>query len=358
MKNILHVVPCLANGGTEKYLINILKGTYKEYNNIILSYSSDNYWEKELHQMNIQVIQIEKPIKTGLLKNYKYIDEIIKKYNIDIIYSYTSYNSAIVLLAAIKNKIKKRIVHAHTSETEHKKTIGYYIYILLSKVIISILSTNKLACSNTAGRAVFYGKYKIINNAIDLKKYSYNEKIRDQYRKKLNIKEDTVVIGNVGRLDHNKNQEFLIQIFEEYHKKNKNSKLLLVGDGPQYNFIKELIINKKLEKEVLMLGQISNTNEIYNVFDLFIMTSFHEGLPFVVVETITNGLNIILSDTIDPVANINNNVKFVSLNESIDIWVNEIMKVQKNRKNNISFLEEKGYSLNSVIKTIKDIYNN
>lgn len=357
MINILHVVPCLENGGTEKYLINLLDGTYKEYNNIILSYSNHNYWESKLDKMNIKVINIDKPSKVGLLNNYKQLKDTIKENNIDIIYSYTFYNSSVVLLAAKRNDVKKRIVHAHTSQTEHKKNLFYYIYTFLSKIIISFLATDKLACSETAGKNIYFGRYHIVNNGIDIKKYSYDETKRKNLRKKYNIDENDLVIGNVGRLDKNKNQEFLIKIFEKYKILNKKSKLVLVGDGPEMQSLNKMVNNQNMHDDVLFLGMVHNANEIYNIFDYFVMTSHHEGLPFVVIEAMSNGLNIILSDSIDKSANINNKVKFISLNKSPSEWAQEINNMSCKRNNNMNSLKNNGFSLNDTINYIKRIYN-
>lgn len=356
MKKILHVVRSFNNGGTEKYIMNLLKNTYKEYDNYILIYENITYGREELEQMGIKIIQLKDINKEGVVDKIKFIRSFVKINQIDVVYSYTYYNSAYVMLAAFLGKVKKRITHAHRSASEQRRTLKYNIYIFLSKILISLFSTDCLACGLDAGKSLFYKKFKVINNGIELEKYKFNNEKRNLIRKEFNISDDDIVIGTIGRLDKNKNQIFMIKVFEKYHKENTNSKLLIIGEGEQKNDLKELIRNLKIEDVVILLGNREDANELYNAFDLFMLTSIKEGLPFVLIEAQANGLNSIVSDSVDKNADISNSIKFVSLDDDISKWLETIKKEKFIRKDNIKKIIEKGYSLESSIKSVMEIY--
>ena len=80
-------------------------------------------------------------------------------------------------------------------------------------------------------------------NKIEIDKFKYNQKERIAIRKILNL-EGNFVLGHVGRFSYQKNHEFLIDIFNEIHKKIPQSRLLLVGDGDDIDKIKNKV--KKL----------------------------------------------------------------------------------------------------------------
>ena len=349
MKKILHVISALDNCGTERYLINLLKGTCFNFKNIIITYNDSNYWKDELEKMGVKVYYV---CDNSNFTRMKKIMKIIKKEDIDIVYSYTFYNSAYVLLASFFSGVKNRITHSHRSSVDRKVNS---LKIFACKLIISILSTHCLACSEVAGKSLFLGfrRFKIINNCIDINQYNYNEKTRRMLRKKLKICDDTVVFGTIGRIDNNKNQKFLIDLFIQYHANNKNSKLIIIGDGVLRNELTNYVNSLNLTNDVLFLGNRNDANMYYNVFDLFFLTSYNEGLPFVLIEAQANGLSCIVSDCVTKNANINGNVFFASLKDDIGVWLDIIEKCVFIRKEDISKIIDL-YSLDGMYKYIID----
>ena len=96
-------------------------------------------------------------------------------------------------------------------------------------------------------------KIQIINNAIGSEKFIFNNEKRINKRRELGV-EDKFVIGCVGRFEIQKNQKFSVEVFEKFHKKNKDSILLLIGTGSMEDEIKKIVENKGLEDCVKFLG--------------------------------------------------------------------------------------------------------
>ena len=73
-------------------------------------------------------------------------------------------------------------------------------------------------------------RFHIIPNALDMKKFLYDETGREQVRAELGLK-DRLVIGHVGRFEEQKNHEFLIEVFREIAAAREDAVLLLIGEG-------------------------------------------------------------------------------------------------------------------------------
>ncbi len=93
-----------------------------------------------------------------------------------------------------------------------------------------------------------YNKVKIINNAINVKEFEFNlngrRKIRDKYD--LN---NSLVLGNVGRLTQQKNQIFSLKIMQKLSKKIPNSKLILLGQGEDEKILRKKVKETKNRKK-------------------------------------------------------------------------------------------------------------
>ena len=359
MTKVLHVIRNVGDGGTEGFMMNvILKMNNENIKHIILSYGNITNWQKELKDNNIKVIKIDEPSKVGLLKNIINICKIIKEEKVDILHSYTYLNSGYVTLAGFIMGVKKRITHSHRTKANEKNSISYKIYKIISKVLINIFSNYYLACDEEAGKSLFYSKKKIIvlKNGINIDKYKFNIKKRNILRKDLNIDKDTIVLGTVGRLDDNKNQKFLIDIFKSYHHNNSNSKLIIIGDGIRKKELTNQVKKLKLCDDVLFLGSRNDVNELYNIMDLFLLTSYNEGLPFVLIEAQTNGLKCMVSDSVSRNSNISNSIIFKSIKDPCEEWSKTISKLDFSRLDSISLIEKSGYSIDTTVKELENIY--
>ena len=71
----------------------------------------------------------------------------------------------------------------------------------------------------------------MLNNAINIKLFKFDEKIRNSERNEFNCTEDDILVGHIGRFHEQKNHKFLLEIFSEIFKLNSHTKLFIVGDG-------------------------------------------------------------------------------------------------------------------------------
>ena len=167
---------------------------------------------------------------------------------------------------------------------------------------------------------------------------------------------DKFVIGHVGRFRFQKNHSFIIDIFKEVCKKEPNSTLLLVGDGPLEEEIKKKVDDLGLLDKVKFLGARDDVNDLMQAMDIFILPSLYEGFGIVLIEAQASGLKCVISDSIPTDAIITKKVKRLSLDDDISIWVEEILSNKSERKEGIKDIEKSKYDITSNAKWLENFY--
>ena len=323
-------------GGVEAVIMNYYKNIdrTKVQFDFICDEDSTNIPYDEIKKLGGQVIIC--PPYQKIFEYEKFLIDLFKKKSYKIVHSNINALSVFPLRAAKKAGVPVRIAHSHstTNKKEWKKNLVKQALRPFSKKY----STDYFACSELAGRWLFgdatfeQGKVTIINNAIDLDKFKYDERLRKEKRKELEISDDTLVVGHIGRFVAQKNHTFLIDIFNEIHKKKKNSILLLIGQGPLMGDIKQKVKKIGISDSVKFLGQRDDVNEMYQVFDVFLLPSLYEGLPVVGVEAQATGNLCYLSSDMTSETKVLNSTKFMSLSDTSIEWGDNILKSVKTYK--------------------------
>lgn len=186
-------------------------------------------------------------------------------------------------------------------------------------------------CSALAGQDVFggeamnAGRVKIIHNAVDVDRFSYNEKARQETRAQLGIS-DELVLGHVGRFEYQKNHPYLLDVFAAVCRERPDARLLLLGDGEDRAAMEEKSRQLGVADRVHFLGNRGDVARFYQAMDIFLLPSFFEGLPGVLVEAQAAGLRCLVSDTVTGEAKATDLVTYLSIGEPPARWAKEILK--------------------------------
>lgn len=329
MIKVCHVVSGLRSGGVESMIYNYTSHMKKDFEwHVLYQHQPSKKNIDEFAKLGFNLKRIPSKIKHPI-KNYKATYKYLKENNIEVVHCHMTLMNIFPLIAAKKCNIKIRISHSHNSDVQDKNIlIKLFEHIL--KVICNRYSTINIACGKDAGEYMFLdNKYYILNNALDLEKYKYNINFRNEIRTKYMIKDNEILLGHIGRFTYQKNQEFLLDLINKLPSKYK---LMMVGDGENFENINKIIIDRNLKDRVVLTGIVNNTNEFYSSFDLFVLPSRWEGLPVVGLEAQANGLYSVMSNNIDKNVNIINKVDFLNI-DNIDKWVEVINFIINSKKN-------------------------
>lgn len=360
---IAHIVGKWVGGGVEAVIMNYYR--HIDRNKIQFDFLCDddstNIPYDEIEKLGGRIILV--PPYQKVFKYHKELKRIFKENKYKIVHSHINTLSVFPLFAAKCAGVPVRIAHSHS--TTNKKEWKKNLLKLALRPFSKVFATKYMCCSELAGRWLFgdkefdKGNVYILNNAIDLDKFKYDEKLRIKKRKELGIKDDTLVIGHIGRFVEQKNHRFLIDIFNELHKKNPNSILLLVGQGPLQEEIKEKVHSIGLDDSVIFLGQRNDVNDLYQAMDLFLFPSLYEGLGMVVIEAQAASLPCVVSTEVPTVAKISELIKFVDLKELSIHWCLNSIKMIDDCKRYCSDndFKDSRYDIISESKKLEQYYN-
>lgn len=233
----------------------------------------------------------------------------IKKWNLDIIHSHTEFGIG-TFARIIAKQLNIPVVHTyHTMYEDYVHYITHGYFNGPSKKIVEYLT--KFYCDKTAQELIvptkkaydlFIEKYKVEKNVhiiptgIEIEKF-YKENIDtkklNKIKEKLNIKKEDKIILYVGRLGEEKNVDFLIDNQEYFVKKNKSVKLVIVGNGPDYEKFKEK--SKKLKENIIFTGAVpyDEIEYYYNLGDIFVTASTTETQGLTVIEALATSIPVV-----------------------------------------------------------------
>lgn len=360
---ILQVCVDLDGGGVERYLFNYCTRIPNIHFDFVKVDRGITGMLEPLFIENGSKIFSVPPQSKGFKANYRILKSIMKNEQYDAIHVHLGYMSFLALLCAKKSGIQTRIVHAHIANEPENMVmrIKRYIFTPLTK----LLATNLAACGVDAAKWVWgkrryeSGDVKVINNAINTRKYSFDKELRTKIRKDFNITDSTLLFANVGRIGYQKNQLRLLEIFAEIKKLYSNSQLWLIGNreysDEEWNMKKQSL---GLQDEVKELGIRKDVPELLNAMDAFVFPSLFEGLPFTLVETQCNGLPSISSDTVTSLVKVSDILRFCSLESSNAEWATlSIKEAQRGHDSkSVQDIINGGYDIETEAKKLNSYY--
>lgn len=333
-------------GGVEEYTLNLSrynKNKNHRYGYIILGDHSP--YEEEMKKRKIEYFKL--PQKRELIKNiictYSLLRRLRKRYS--VLYINTSALGYIIPYLMAYSLGYKLVLHSHLDARNTSSTFKTIVHKLNYQILRTKIS-NRLACSTNAAEWMF-GKDKekaiFIPNAVNLKRFQFNPKERDFYRKKLDIGANKV-IGNIGRLTYFKNQIFLLKLLRAM--KDDNVKLLLIGDGEDKEKLETYADKLGVRSKVIFYGKTSTPEKLMNVMDCIVMPSITEGFPVTLVEEQAAGLPCIVSTNITKEVDISHTLSFLSLKDPVEKWRELVLaKIKLGRNNNEASLKKGGFDV-------------
>lgn len=359
MIRILHVVTYMGRGGLETMIMNYYRHmdrTKVQFDFLVHRDFRADY-DDEIEALGGRIFRIGRLIPWSRKYQKELYDFLAVHREYKIIHVHQDCLSSVALKAAQRAGIPVRIAHSHSSSQD--KNLKYLIK-LWYKQQIPHYATELFACGKDAGDWMFGGaQYRIINNAIDAKRYAYDQKKALEEKCRLGFEADSFVIGHVGRFSAVKNHAFLLDVFAKMHQREKKAKLLLVGDGDLRAEMEQKAAEMGMAQNVCFTGVREDVAELMQAMDVFAFPSLYEGLPVSLVEAQAAGLPCLISQQIPDACILTGLVKKLSLQESADIWAEAILQYkQEPRKDMAKPIAECGFDIVSNAAWLQEYYIN
>ena len=348
-------------GGVSIFLNNILSNMDKE--GFVITLYAFGYVEEEAVFQNY--IDTGVKVIVGNLRDYNrkriawdlFKIMFFKKFDIIHVNTGGLDLTYLSLLIAKYCGIKQRIAHSHAVKLSPKP---YNEWEIKCQKRISKLATMKLSCSKQASEHLYGNPDAIfISNGISTNKFSFNPDIREKTRNELNL-QGKYVIGDVGRLDNNKNQSFILDIANEL-KKYIDVSILLVGNGVNRDELEKKAEEMVLKNDTVFVAANDHVEYYLNALDVFIQPSHAEGLSISAVEAQAMDLPVWCSTAIPEQARITEKFYIMDLDEGAEAWAKQILDYLRNndyenRRDRSEDVREKGFDIVLSAQKMRDIY--
>ena len=362
---VLHVVTKMRRAGLESRLMDIYRNIDRDKVQFdFLTHRIENGdYDEEIRSLGGNVYHLQ-PIKPWRFISYlKSLDRFFlshKYYRITHVHLNTY--SGWVQLIAKKNGIPIRITHSRNTGIDKDWKMPFK---LLSKTIINLATTHRLACSKEAGEWLF-GKREVmvpnnlivVPNGFNIEKFAFSMNKRSEMRKKIGLKEERAFV-HIGRLEKQKNHMFLIDVFDRICKHNPNSKFFFFGDGNLKVKIEKKIKKLNLTDKCFFMESVPNIYDYMQAMDAMVFPSFYEGFPTVLLECQCNGLPVLASETITHNVKQTPCLEFMSFkNDSTETWAKKILSMMSSieRTDRSEIIKEAGYDISDTYKVLQDFY--
>ena len=296
-------------------------------------------------------------------RNHKMFRQLLKERQYDVVHLNIFQGLSLYYgYLAKKAGVQRIITHSHNSALRRSRT--RWLKLALHNMAKSLLAENATdywACSRLAAEFMFprdvVERYEFIPNGIDIEKFRFNDEVRKKVRKDLGI-EGKLVIGNVGRLCYQKNQENLLEVFAKLQSERPESVLLLVGEGEMKEELQQQVEKLGIADKVIFYGVTDKVEQLLWAMDIFVFPSRFEGLGIVAVEAQAAGLPVICSDGVPNEAVVSDLVQKVDLRSGVDSWVESILHCQVgvDRLAVHEQVQKSGFAVADVADRIEKVY--
>jgi glycosyltransferase involved in cell wall biosynthesis len=318
-------------------------------------------FRKDLSERGGDLFELNLKKNGNLNYAYRPIKSFLKEHHYDVVHIHaSSIQELAAIAAAASSKDTKVIVHSHGTGSK-------FTFVMRLFRSIAGFSMNKhvdcyCACSKVAAEWKYTPKHQkqahIIINGIDTKKFMFDPKRRKEIRDRLKISDSEYVLGNVGRLTYEKNQSYLINIFEKFLQIKPDAKLVLVGDGPDRDALVKLVEQKGLNERIIFAGNTTDVAGCLMAMDVFVFPSVHEAFGFAVVEAQASGLPVLASDILPDDVKMCESVRFLPIgDENISKWIDAIpITYCEDRKKGVEAVRKAGFDIKNTAKQVEKLF--
>lgn len=360
MIRVLNILGKEPAGGAEAMALNFQKGFTNEIQAeyLVFCQKKDTVFNENVRRAGALLHSFPDLTLSNYGRIVKRLKKLFRNNKYDIVHLHSPVLGFLCLRIAKQSRVPVRIIHYHSSEKAEQS--GKVLRNAILYRLGALYATHFIACSSLAARsAPGNAKVKVIYNGIDCEKFQFRCEKRKLLRKKLGY-EDKIIIGNIGRLCFQKNQIFLLDVFEEVCRFHDNCILLIAGDGPLRDELMKYSRGKAYEKKIVFLGNSDHIPELLSAMDVFVLTSIYEGMPLSALEAQASGLPCVLSTRITREASVLDSNIFIGLKKEKSLWARAILCMAKVSKENRSDaylqMREKGFDIAGASGNLERYY--
>jgi len=326
MTNAFHIIASLNIGGAELMLKRLLlECSDDDFKQTVLTLKGPGVIDDDLRAKGVDVINLNmRSFKTSMQGMYSLI-RLMRIKKPDVVFTWMYHADFIGGVAAYLAGMKNIIWGIRNTQIPQRRLSGTWFVMKLCSILSYVIPRVIICCAYSAKSAhsklgYCSKKMMVIPNGYDLTAFNPSQNLKINIKKKLGIKEDSKVLGIVGRFDELKDFNNFIQAASIAAQKFDNLYFFMAGNGVdhQNSELMSWINEAKIKDRVLLFGQV-DPHDIYAAMDFYCLSSKAEGFPNVVAEAMAMETPCIVTDVGDAGIIVNDLGRVVSPNNSYEL---------------------------------------
>lgn len=350
------------SGGIESFLTNIMQHLDMErfQVDIVSACMKQSVFTQPLQGLGVRFFELSGK-QRQLIGNYRRFFALLQQERYDVVHFNLFHGLSLVYAGIAKQVgVPMRIAHSHNTALRESaaRPLKQWIH-HIAKGSFAQDATDLWACSAAAAEFLFPKRvlapkgYRFIPNGIETGRFRFDPKVREQVRAELGL-EGKFVIGNVGRLCSQKNQDFLLDVFAQVKRQRPESCLLLVGEGELLEELKGKAGRLGITSSVIFYGVTPHVERLLWAMDVFAFPSRFEGLGIAAVEAQAAGLPTVCSEYVPDEAKMTGWARTVALSDGTHIWARGLLgQIRIDRVNAMQAVRDSGFDVIDVAAGIE-----
>lgn len=361
---IAHLQDSLNRGGAETLALDICRNAKANNLDLIFITTGNGALKEDFRNSGVEFIELKRklPIDPKVIFQLR---KIIKNRKIDIIHTHQSVEALHTYFAAKGTKTK--IVLTHHGFVPDKKNL-YALRFLLPRVSQNIVVSRALLnWYQEKMNLSFPQNTQVIYNGVDAKRLVWRG---DNLKRELSLPENSLLLGMIGNFycDPRKDQLTVCKSLPQLFAEIENAYFVFVGkteNGAENKFEEcaSFCKENKINDRAFFLGGRSDIPKILSALDIFVLSSFHEGLPIAALEAMLFGVPCVLSD-IEPLTEFSKDGEYAEIfkTQNAEDLAEKVIKLAENERFRLELAKkakiyaEKNFSIEAHIGSLKNLY--
>lgn len=245
------------------------------------------------------------PNARGVMLGVARLRKIIQKVQPDVIQGWMYHANLLALSAACTRRSSTAVVwnirRGLDDYTERRLRTRLVIRgnAALSKKVSGIVYCSSISKAQHEQFGFHSASSIVLENGFDANKFIPRLDARRDFREKYGVKDEEVLIGNIGRYDIAKGHSYLSEAFGLVLSQKPNARLVLIGRGidERNGELSATLRACGCRERVIMLGEQEQIERFHPAFDLYCSSSISEGFPNALSEAMSCGVPCVATDT-------------------------------------------------------------
>lgn len=354
------------SGGIESFLSNVIHRLDLERVQVDIAAAclAGSVFTEPLQRLGVRFFELSGR-QRSLVENHRQFLALLRRERYHVVHLNLFQGLALAYVGTARRAgVPVRIAHSHNTGLRKSGTRPLKLLVHnMAKYIFAREATAFWACSREAAGFLFpkgalnRRGYRFIPNGIEVERFRFDPAVREQVRGELGV-EGQFVIGHVGRLCDQKNQDFLLEVFAQVKRRRPESRLLLVGEGELLGRLKEKAGELGVAESVIFYGPASRVERLLWAMDVFAFPSRFEGLGIAAVEAQAAGTPVAASEFVPDEACAGPIFRRLSLDAGAYAWADALLGACRpaDRASCADRVKEAGFDISGVARQLEGCF--